>query len=1042
MQCQRCGVTLPGLSTGGLCPNCVLRTVLDAEADALGPAADTFAALPRLRYFGDYELLEEIARGGMGVVYRARQLSLNRIVAVKMMRPGVLSSPEEVERFRNEARLAAGLRHPNIVTIHEIGEHDGLHYFSMDYVDGISLAALAGRAPMSATEAARCVQTIAGAIHSAHQCGVLHRDLKPSNVLMDAAGEPHITDFGLAKQIAAEPGLTLSGAVIGTPGYMSPEQAVGHSDRLSAASDVYSLGALLYELLTGNVPFRASTPIETVKLVVGAAPLSLRAVNGNIPRDLDTICMKCLEKEPHRRYASAAALAEDLGRFLGGKPILARPTGLFGRGWRWCRRNPWPTTAAVLGALLALVAIRWMMLPRVSPASAGKLRFRVEVIAGPGDFGDGGPATLAWLPKPLSTALDAAGNVYISEGVCQCIRKVGADGIITRVAGMGAPGESADGTLAKDASIEVVRDGLTVDPSGGVFFSETSHCRVRKIDPAGRLVTVAGNGRCGFSGDGGPAAAAELSDPRALAIGLDGSLFIRERGGARIRRVAQDGTIVTFAGNESRGDAGDDGPAVKATLMGDLPITTGGKGNLFIRTPCRIRAVATDGIIRTVAGTGRCGFSGDGGPATRAQFTDGRDALTADAVGNFYLADGPVIRRVGTNGIITTIAGTGDSDMALEGMLASQAPLSDVVSLSAGRSGELYLAESEYPRVIKIGRDGLVHGVAGSLEIPDDVAPGRARLSPASAVRGKDGAIYISDVANKRIWRMGPEGKIKTVAATAHWSGLPMALAFDAGGDLLIGDISCACVWKLSLNGSTGGSLFRFAGGGRGYEGDGGPALQARLNLPWGMAVDPAGNIYIVDPHDRVIRRIGRDGWITTVIGGKGAPRARGKVKGSFPVDPSIRACSQRVAEYEVDAKQVGDGGLASDAMLNNPVDIAFDPQGNMLIADANNCRVRRVTKDGIISTIAGNGRGGYPEEGGLATQTSTGPLSSVAADTAGNVYFGDPFFGVVWMVTPDGMLRKAAEIPHPNHLSATPDGGFLVTDTGANKVYKLTPLQ
>ncbi|NLS93280.1 MAG: protein kinase [Planctomycetaceae bacterium] len=306
-----------------------------------------------IRYFGDYELLEEIGRGGMGVVYRARQLTLKRIVAVKMILSGHLASAAEVDRFRCEAELAASLQHPNIVAVHEVGEHEGLHYFSMDCVEGVSLAQVADESAMSPQQAAGYVRTIAEAVDYAHRHGVLHRDLKPSNVLVDRFGRLRITDFGLAKFVEGGADLSASGQFVGTPGYMPPELARNTRGKSGPSGDVYGLGAVLYALLTGRPPFRAETVADTLLDVLHAAPVAPRRLNPRTPRDLETVCMKCLEKAPHDRYASAQAVAEDLQRFLEGRTIQARPAGWLQRSWRWCRRN----RAVSLSAALVLATL-------------------------------------------------------------------------------------------------------------------------------------------------------------------------------------------------------------------------------------------------------------------------------------------------------------------------------------------------------------------------------------------------------------------------------------------------------------------------------------------------------------------------------------------------------------------------------------------------------------------------------------------------------------------------------------------------------------
>jgi serine/threonine protein kinase len=322
-----------------------------AEASTLAPEPTAPPADHGLRSVGDYELLEEIARGGMGVVYRARQPSLNRIVALKMILAGQLASEADVHRFRSEAEAAAHLDHPNIVPIYEVGTHEGQPYFTMKLVEGGSLADRT--LPLPAAEAARLLVAVARAVHHAHQRGILHRDLKPGNILLDASGQPHVTDFGLAKQVEGDAGQTRTGAIVGTPSYMAPEQARAEKG-LSTAVDTYSLGAILYECLAGQPPFRGPTPLETILQVLEREPVDPRVLNPAADHDLATIGLKCLEKEPRRRYESAAALAEDLERWLAGVPIQARPARPWERAWKWTRRKPTSAALVLISSVAAL----------------------------------------------------------------------------------------------------------------------------------------------------------------------------------------------------------------------------------------------------------------------------------------------------------------------------------------------------------------------------------------------------------------------------------------------------------------------------------------------------------------------------------------------------------------------------------------------------------------------------------------------------------------------------------------------------------------
>src|SRR5438094_57845 len=373
--CRKCGAKIFSDAPEGLCARCMLKIALGtypeaAVAGVVDPGRPDELSPPNanpppankttthvagmLGELGDYELLEEVGRGGQGVVFRARQKSLNRTVALKVISLGQWARKAHVKRFRLEAEAAARLEHPGIVPIHEVGERDGSCYFSMKFVEGGQLDEVIRRTPMPIRQAAELIAKVARTVHYAHEHGILHRDIKPGNILLDAKGEPHLTDFGLARLVESESSVTQTLDVLGTPSYMAPEQAVGNNAAVSSATDVYGLGAVLYQLLTGQPPFAGGTTYETIKLLLDTEPRQPRLLNPKIDHDLSTICLKCLEKDPKRRYSSALALAEDLECWLKHKPILARHIGIFGRGKKWVRRNP--TSALLAASLVALVA--------------------------------------------------------------------------------------------------------------------------------------------------------------------------------------------------------------------------------------------------------------------------------------------------------------------------------------------------------------------------------------------------------------------------------------------------------------------------------------------------------------------------------------------------------------------------------------------------------------------------------------------------------------------------------------------------------------
>ena len=333
------------------------KDVMERLARDVLTRLETGAEGPLVRYVGDYRIDEEIARGGMGVVYRATQTSLGRTVALKMILSGRFASTEEVARFQVEARAAARLSHPGIVAIYEVGVHEGHDYFTMEYVEGHDLERAGNGSPIAARRAAEIARDVAQAVQHAHDRGILHRDLKPSNILIDREGRTRITDFGIAKRTAEPESLTGTGQLLGTPGYIAPEHLEGASPQV--ASDVYSIGAILYELITGRPPHVAETALAVLLQARDTDPLPPASLNPRVPTSLATVCMNALERSPAKRYASAAALAADLERFLAGEPVLARPPKIVRRAALWIERHPWLVSAALALAIVIACAVAY-----------------------------------------------------------------------------------------------------------------------------------------------------------------------------------------------------------------------------------------------------------------------------------------------------------------------------------------------------------------------------------------------------------------------------------------------------------------------------------------------------------------------------------------------------------------------------------------------------------------------------------------------------------------------------------------------------------
>src|SRR6184192_1058780 len=467
--CRKCGAKIFSDAPEGLCASCMLKIALGtfpeaAVAGVVDPGSPDELSPPNanpppdnkttthvagmLGELGDYELLEEVGRGGQGVVFRARQKSLNRTVALKVISLGQWASKAHLRRFRLEAEAAAKLEHPGIVPIHEVGERDGSCYFSMKFIEGGQLDEVARRQPMPIRQAAELIAKVARTVHYAHEHGILHRDIKPGNILLDAKGEPHLTDFGLARLVESESSVTQTLDILGTPSYMAPEQAVGNNTAVSHATDVYGIGAVLYQLLTGHPPFAGGATYETIRLLLDTEPRQPRLLNPKIDRDLSTICLKCLEKDPKLRFSSALSLAEDLERWLKHEPIRARRTGVVTRGRKWVRRNP---TSALLAASLVALA-----------AAAGWIIWKSEFIRQ--------PVTTGIAVLPFENLSDEKEHAFFADGVQDDIliklAKIADLKVISRTSVMQYRGKQDVRQIANALRVSHVLEG-TVRRSGG-----------------------------------------------------------------------------------------------------------------------------------------------------------------------------------------------------------------------------------------------------------------------------------------------------------------------------------------------------------------------------------------------------------------------------------------------------------------------------------------------------------------------------------------------------------------------------------------------
>lgn len=935
-----------------------------------------------------------VGRGGGGVVYRATHRRLGRTDALKLLAPELATDREFQRRFEREAMMAGALDHPHIIPVYDAGEADGVLYLAMRLVKGPDLATLIETANgrLEPKRACAILSQVASALDAAHNEGLVHRDVKPGNILVDhvanagGADRVYLSDFGLTRRFE---GSALSGTMVaGTPWYMAPERFRGVPS--APAIDVYALGCVAYACLIGSPPFNGDSFESVMAGHLYEAPPRISDHRTDVPAGVDAVLAKAVAKEAVDRFPSCGAFATALRDAInaGATPSdtsLDPPApAAHPRSSRWpsvptpvsriTRRHKIVGASVVVAVVAALVALAvpWSGTP-VAPAQ--------------------GSATATRLIGTVnSLAIDPAGGVYLGNFADDPrILKVEPSGTIRTIAGTGTKGYSGDHGPARKAQLWSAQ-GLAVDGAGNLYIADTGNHRVRKIDSAGTITTIAGNGTQDSTGDGGPAAQAQFRFPVDIAIDRSGNIYVAEAEGRRVRKIDQNSQITTVAGTGVEGFSGDGGPAAQAQLGFPLAIAVDDSGNLYIVDSDRIRKVDASGTITSIAGTGAHRFTGDGGPATAAEL-NGSEGVAADHAGSIYIADSNNnrIRKIDAGGRISTIAGSGTQGFSGDGGPATTAQLASPTSVAVDRDSNIYIGDQGNHRVRKVDQNGTISTLAGTgPSYPGDGLPATQAVLqyPKCVDFDKVGRLYIVDSMNHRLRRVNEDGKITTIAGSGvdGFSGdgsqavdaqlnQPGGFVIDPAGNVYIADMVNHRVRKVTPD----GKITTFSGIGRGsFSGDNGPATAADLRFPIGLALGSDGSLYIAEGGNDRIRRVDPAGIITTVVGN------------------GARGIS-------------GDGGPAAQAQLFAPGHIHFDRHGNLFIADRGNNRIRRVDPAGIITTVAGNGAEGFSGDGGPARDARLNFPWAVTVDDMGNLYIADTRNSRIRKVDPNGAITTIA---------------------------------
>jgi trimeric autotransporter adhesin len=666
---------------------------------------------------------------------------------------------------------------------------------------------------------------------------------------------------------------------------------------------------------------------------------------------------------------------------------------------------------------------------------------------------NGGSAIEQAMDAPVSVALDSAGGYYVSCQFHNRVYRIDASGKVHFIAGNGIMGYSGDGRAATKAQLNTPQ-GIAADSAGNLYIADTNNNRIRKVT-AGIIATVAGNGIAAFAGDGGLATAASLDNPMSVAVDSAGNLYIADHNNNRVRKVTTDGVIRTVAGSASYGYSGDFGSATAATLYDPRGVAVDSTGNFYIADyyNARIRKVTAAGIISTVAGNGSTGYTGDGGQATAAQIGNPY-SVAVDSAGNLFIGDftNYQVRKVTPDGVIRAAAGTGTNGYSGDGGPASVAKIGRPRGVAVDASGNLYIADTSNNRVREVALDGTINTLAGNgtQGFAGDGGPATTAMMrlPAGVALDSSGNLYIAEFNNNRVRKITTNGVISTVAGygTAGYSGDggtatlaqlngPSTVIVDLAGNLYIGDGNNQRIRKVTTNGIIGTVV---GTGNFSFSGDGGLATGAEIRFAQGMAFDSAGNLYFADFHNHRIRKIATNGIISTVVG-----------SGSVGIN---------AGGYS------GDGGLATAARLNRPSAVAIDSAGNMYIGDAGNNRVRKVTPGGIISTVAGSGSSDYSGDGGPAIAAgfygggTSNPIMGVAIDSTNNLLIADTGNNAIRKVTPDGIINTivgngmvgfsgdggiatAAQLNYPTSIAIDSTGNLFIAEELNHRIRKVSSI-